>query len=285
MHRDRLVQTRQSGHGRARGIISNRASGRRVQARSYEPCPALSPYVASLWSGSWDLQGQAPHESRLLSDPCMHLVFEEGDQASSRIVGVWTKLWTRTLAGRGRVRGVKLRPGAGQAFIETPAHALRNRMMPLQGAMPGARAVAQAVRGVNDAEAFAAIEAWLIARLRTDDAHDIELAIRAVERARADASLTRVERLADAMGLGVRDLQRLFRQHVGATPKWVIRWNRLQEVALQIERGAGQTRTLAELAAELGYTDQAHLNRDFKSATGQSPSDFRVSADPGTREP
>jgi AraC-like DNA-binding protein len=55
----------------------------------------------------------------------------------------------------------------------------------------------------------------------------------------------------------------------------VIRRKRLQEVALRIERG--DRRSLARLAAELGYTDQAHLARDFKSATGKSPTEFAAS--------
>ena len=62
---------------------------------------------------------------------------------------------------------------------------------------------------------------------------------------------------------------------MGASPKWVIRRNRLQEVAARIERGEGTT--LTTLAAELGYTDQAHLARDFKSVVGKSPSDFATS--------
>ena len=73
-------------------------------------------------------------------------------------------------------------------------------------------------------------------------------------------------------GLGVRPLQRLFRTHVGASPKWVIRRYRLQEAALRMEQGAFPT--LAGLAAELGYSDHAHLTRDFKLATGKTPSQF-----------
>jgi AraC-like DNA-binding protein len=34
---------------------------------------------------------------------------------------------------------------------------------------------------------------------------------------------------------------------------------------------------LADLAAALGYTDQAHLARDFKSVVGKSPSAFATS--------
>jgi AraC-like DNA-binding protein len=64
----------------------------------------------------------------------------------------------------------------------------------------------------------------------------------------------------------------VFRAHVGATPKHVIRRTRLQEVALRLERGDAVS--LSRLAAELGYADHAHLARDFKGATGKSPSAF-----------
>jgi AraC-like DNA-binding protein len=62
---------------------------------------------------------------------------------------------------------------------------------------------------------------------------------------------------------------------VGAPPKWLIRRVRLQEAALRIERGDGPS--LAGLAAELGYADQAHLARDFKRAVGKSPGEFAKS--------
>src|SRR5690606_17252748 len=99
----------------------------------------------------------------------------------------------------------------------------------------------------------------------------VRLAIELAQRIANDPELTSVEVLARSAGLSRRALQRLFRDFLGASPKWVIRRNRLQEVAPRIERG--QAPTLAALAAELGYTDQAHLARDFKSAVGKSPSD------------
>ncbi len=90
-----------------------------------------------------------------------------------------------------------------------------------------------------------------------------------------DSDITTVEKLAAIAGLGPRSLQRLFREFVGASPKWVIRRNRLQEVASRLERG--QAATLTALAATLGYSDQAHLARDFKSVVGKSPTDFAAS--------
>jgi AraC family transcriptional regulator len=40
---------------------------------------------------------------------------------------------------------------------------------------------------------------------------------------------------------------------------------------------AGRT-PLAELALELGYSDQSHFTREFKRETGWTPSRFRATA-------
>ena len=97
------------------------------------------------------------------------------------------------------------------------------------------------------------------------------------ERVARDPALVSVERLARDLGLGVRQLQRLFREHVGITPKRAIRSSRLQEVAVRLERGTATN--LARLAAELGYADQAHMTRDFKAVTGRSPGGFARALD------
>lgn len=274
---DRLVQTRPTGHGRARGLVSSRQSGSRVQARSFAPSPSLSPVVATYWAGAWDLRGQAPHVTELLGDPCVHFVFEQGDgeHAGSRVVGVWTRLWRRTLQGQGRVRGVKLRSGAMRAFVDEPAFRLSNRITPLRSVFGDeADALYDAVwHHDDDAQAFEPLDAWLRSRWSRHDS--VATAVALVERIVGDPEVTTVDALSTASGLGVRALQRLFRDWVGASPKWVIRRNRLQEVALRIEKG--ELLSLAALAAELHYTDQAHLARDFKRVVGISPSAFAAS--------
>ncbi|MFI9589448.1 helix-turn-helix domain-containing protein [Nonomuraea sp. NPDC052265] len=65
-------------------------------------------------------------------------------------------------------------------------------------------------------------------------------------------------------------MQRLFRDYVGIGPKWVIRRFRLHEAAERVHQGLD----LATLAAELGYTDQAHLTRDFTAAVGMPPAAY-----------
>ncbi len=234
--------------------------------------------MEAFWVGRWDLRGQEPHESRLLGDPSVHLVFERGTDTPpvprERVVGVWTTLWTRTLAGQGRVRGIKLHPGAARALITTEAHALSNTMPALKEVF-GDEVDAFAERvagGEDDDRAFAAVIPWLTDRRDRVADPQASLATALARRIREDPDIRSVERLAEVGGLGVRPLQRLFRTHVGASPKWVIRRYRLQEAALGMEQGGFPT--LAGLAAELGYSDHAHLTRDFKLATGKTPSQF-----------
>lgn len=274
--RARLVQTRPTGAGRARGLVSSRASGSRVEANTYAPCEALADVVLTYWSGRWDLPEGAPHTTELVSDPSVNFVCEAGTgRPGSRLVGVWTRLWRRTLAEKGWVRGVKLRAGAVRAFVDAPAHTFENRILPLASLFDDAALLEQKVLETDvEAEAFGAFEDWL-ERHRLAPNPAVALAVSLVERIANDHEMLGVERLATSAGLGVRALQRLFREHVGATPKFVIRRFRLQEAALRIEEGSCPS--LAELAATLGYTDQAHLARDFRNVVGKSPSEFAAS--------
>ena len=253
-----------------------------MEAYFYEPPAELDAFVERLWVGRWDLRGQEPHHTELLSDPCVHVVFEWGpERCEARVVGVWTRLWRRTLAGQGFVRGVKLRAGAVAAIFDPPAAGLSNAIVPLDTIDARAAELMPALLDPGpdpeaDNEAFAALVPWLVERSATRASDPaITRAIALVETIATTPELTSAQQVADHAGLSLRGLQRLFRAHVGASPKYVIRRNRLQEVALRIERG--EAPNLAALAAELGYADQAHLTRDFKAIVGKTPRQFAAS--------
>lgn len=256
-----------SGHGRARGLVSSRTSGTRIDARLFEPPADLADVVEAFWYGRWDLPDDAPHVTELLGDPSVHLVAERGE---GRVVGVWTKRWIRRLEGRGLVRAAKLRPGAVRAFLDVEAAELTDRITPIGDVTPlDPVAFERALLDPEDHEtAFRAL-AGLLRELRRDEERaEVRRAVRAAGLLR-EVELFRVEELASRAGLGVRALQRMFRRHVGASPKRLLRRIRLQEAALRIERG--EEPSLARLAVDLGYTDQAHLTRDFKAAVGKTP--------------
>lgn len=269
--RERLEQMRPAGADeRARGLVSSRTSGKRVYAARYAPPPALQAVIETMWVGAWDLRGQEPHTTELLSDPSVHVVFESG--CPPRVVGLWTTVWERLLYGRGHVRAAKLRPGAVRAFFDRPAADLTDRRTPLSDLLHVPDQLADAVVLADDERVgVLALSDWLETQAKPVAA-EVTHAMALVERCRTDEALTRVERLARDEGLTVRAVQRLFREHVGASPKWVLRRFRLQEAATRAQRREG---TLTELAHHLGYADQAHLARDFKNATGKTLTTLR----------
>lgn len=85
-----------------------------------------------------------------------------------------------------------------------------------------------------------------------------------------DPLITSVRDLCTVLGLQERTLERFCARFLGVSPRWVIRQRRLQEAGVRIRAGA----SLADLSAQLGYTDQPHFSRDFRAATGWTPGEF-----------
>jgi len=95
--------------------------------------------------------------------------------------------------------------------------------------------------------------------------------LRAALRAFEDPNLTSVANVNELTGLSAKRLIALFREEVGLTPKAYWRVRRFQGALRRIDRGK---RNGAQLAAELGYFDQAHFDREFRAFCGLSPSQY-----------
>jgi len=81
-----------------------------------------------------------------------------------------------------------------------------------------------------------------------------------------------VSQVASAAHATVRTLERKFKQSSGYTVKDVSGLMRFEQVRNRL--WTQPDCSLAELADELGYTDQSHLSREFKRYTGTTPAAF-----------
>jgi transcriptional regulator GlxA family with amidase domain len=79
----------------------------------------------------------------------------------------------------------------------------------------------------------------------------------------------RVDALAEALGRSRRHLAKRFAEEVGASPKVAARLIRFEAARARL----GSV-PLARLAAEHGYSDQAHLAREFSALGGAPPTEF-----------
>jgi AraC-like DNA-binding protein len=99
--------------------------------------------------------------------------------------------------------------------------------------------------------------------------HD-ERTYRLLTRLDAEPSIT-VAEVCALTALSPKRLTALFGTEVGLTPKTYLRVRRLQAALRRLETGTQQG---ADIAADLGYFDQAHFVRDFRSFTAITPSQY-----------
>lgn len=78
---------------------------------------------------------------------------------------------------------------------------------------------------------------------------------------------------ASEVGLTTRHLETLFRREVGHPPRTIARLIRFERTTALIGRAVrlGRRGFLADAAAAAGYTDQAHLTREFGAFAGTAP--------------
>ena len=235
---------------------------RAVQLARYWPSDDLAPFIEHYWIVRWNVPEAQIAET--LPHPSVHMVLEK---SRSDLVGVMRSRFTRMLEGAGRVVGTKFHPGGFRAFVDRPVAAFTDRRWPVADIFGDDRFAAEALSHADDHESVAIIETFLRSlRPHLEDA--MTLCGRIVARIADDRGITRV----DQIGIAPRQLQRLFREYVGVSPKWVIQRYRLIAAAQRLADGLPVD--FAALALDLGYADQAHFIRDFKRLVGKAPAEY-----------
>jgi len=262
---------------------------------SYEerqPSERLAAVVECVWRlQSDDRARQAPH--RVLPDGCVELILQRGSRVVEQRPDQAPRLQPRVhvtgqldryllLAARGLIDtlGVRFRPGAARALLRVPDGELSGRTLGA-GEILGDSGRRELENAAGATEPLAAVlrvcEGQLDERLRP------ERRLRAaVDLVLATAGRLRVDRLADHLGLGPRTLERLFSRDIGLRPKQLSRIARLEAALLALSRNAHHS--LADLAYACGYSDQAHLSREFRTLTGLTPTDWLRGSHPFARQ-
>ncbi|AOS64949.1 DNA-binding domain-containing protein, AraC-type [Actinoalloteichus hymeniacidonis] len=250
-------------------MLYEAAARQHFQLGKHAPAPEIAPFVEYYWTIHWNLPGDRSHRQWVIPHPTVHLVF---DPAGSTVNGVMRGRFSRLLSGSGRVLGIRFRPGGFRPFLDGPVSQLTDRVIPLAEFLD-TEAEEQARRAldiVEPAAMVASADEFLRPRLPAVDPM-VAVVADLVRQIVDEPDLARVDTLADRVGMGRRTLQRLFAEYVGVSPKWVLLRARVHEAALRADEDAVDW---ASLAADLGYSDQAHLTRDFARVVGVSPARY-----------
>ncbi|MEH6631346.1 MAG: helix-turn-helix domain-containing protein [Halopseudomonas aestusnigri] len=85
-----------------------------------------------------------------------------------------------------------------------------------------------------------------------------------------------VAQAARLLGVSARTLQRLIQEATGKPPVFWHRLARVRKAGRALNCEGEKATSLAELAFDRGFSDQAHMSREFRTWFGISPSNLRV---------
>ena len=179
------------------------------------------------------------------------------------------------LDGQGPIHllSITFRPGVFPALFGEPAHQASNQVCDPQLLLSRARyeALLALCEQPMGAARLSSLEALLWAWMQPLDASKVDpRALRALAALQRDPSGADIARVARQNQVSTRHLERLFDQHFGVGPKHYARLWRFRQAA-QALTSPHEERSLSELAAALGYSDQAHMTREFQRFAGVSP--------------
>jgi len=229
------------------------------------PPPALAAVVDAFWQHDGDQQ------LRILPDGCMDFIFDL-ERGQARLVGAMTEAALVSISHGESFLGVRFLPGAAAPYLTDPASdftddgARFDEVTRSRGVYLAER-VAEAP---NHAERRRLIAEFLLTRTTRLRPPEPRLR-RAVRHLRAHGGPGAVRDVARELGLGERQLERLFAAHVGVGPKAFARIARLERAVTLM---AGPLRGQATLAATAGYSDESHLIREFRALAGTTPAEL-----------
>lgn len=235
------------------------------------PPQSLLPFVDRFWHGI--VSTTSPfRDFTIVPDGCVDVVYEQlGPSVRCFIFGTVSHLHQFQFTPDAQYVGMRFRPGMGRHVLDLHPGELTDQHVELPDFL--------GVRPDELAEetGFLAQTELLTHRLGST-LHRLDITPTPLDRAlqsmQQNRETWRVDALSELTGRSARQIERTVLTHIGLPPKLLLRILRVQSAITAIHQAP--LRSLVDLAAMLGYSDQAHMNRDFRSLTGNTPAQYQL---------
>lgn len=248
------------------------------------PCEALRPYICCFWGARRPLREErSGREGRLVTpDTCMDILFEL-DHTQGTLTNVFCGIDDQAFLSRGKGSGhlistfaVRFYAWATPLFAGEPMTQVQNGFFDahcffpkltrqLETMLPSVDSMEERIRFAQD---------YLVQALQTEK--EKPAVMNAVYHILKNEGRAAPADAAAYACISPRQLERLFRDTVGVSPKKLAQLVRYQQVwrAVLFEREFD----MQDAVYRFGFTDQSHLLRDFKRFHTLTPMQARVLA-------
>lgn len=247
-----------------------------IRCKQYFPSKYLQPYISCYWTMASTIELEKPILHRVIPDGCIDVIFDLSERSwakAASVAGTMTKPLFAELRGRVRYVAVRFRPGGFLYFLDTPAHHLTDKVIPLE-TVSGSREHELTERLIEADDIGDRIElleqhfSSLLMRNNRDDP-TVRIALSDVLRHKGNIGISQ---LSKGVGNSQRQLRRKFEKWIGVSPKSFCKIIRFQSTLRMLP--SRSRCNLLSVALDAGYYDQSHFIHEFNSYYGLNPSDF-----------
>ncbi|MGG7665349.1 DUF6597 domain-containing transcriptional factor [Dyadobacter sp. BHUBP1] len=256
--------------------------------QEFKPSAELQPYVECYWLHRFETVGERESPvQRCIPFGTLELILHLDDNRCNALFdGQWEKLPPAFLVGlyRDAVQwktvgscrkfGIRLRPESALELFRIPIAPLFNQFTDVESCFGSEiNRLVDDVYGIQNVEEVVRItEMFLFGLLKNTRSkeHPISQATRLIRQTQGRLS---IDALSGNLYISKRQLERIFKDHYGTTPKMYQRIIRFRS-AYESFSSMSSTPNWAEVSYKFGYSDQAHFIRDFKEFTQEVPTNI-----------
>ncbi|MFB6453826.1 DUF6597 domain-containing transcriptional factor [Chitinophaga sp. Hz27] len=236
------------------------------------PCPELSSYIHSFW----ELKGSACDSQweRIFPDGCPGIIINAGDacktdnghtileHGKTYVVGAMTSFKDSFIATDTHLIGVCFKPAAFSSFFKfVPQHELTNLTVEFDK-----RHSLDIGKISSDKNGYLNRYFW---ERKNVVYPTLQPVLEDIHRCNGNIQISE---MAKRNFITTRQLERLFKTHIGLTPKEYVNIIRFQSALSMINDH--RRKSLSDIAFDCGFYDQAHLTNEMKRHTGLTPAEI-----------
>ena len=246
--------------------------------KEVRPHQLLAEYIDAYWISEVTQFSR----QRILPDTCADIIFNISEETiaagngelispnTAFVVGTMTTFRDSLLPAHTRMLGIRFRPGGLNAFTRLPLQLITDGHLSLKEvALSWHSRLEPLLEKEKSLPAkINCMEKFLLQQLpvRNISADKIKYSVALIQQTHGGIP---VATLAAQAFMSVRNFERCFLQAVGVSPKKFSRIVRFMEIKQQLKTSSHTH--LLSLALDNGFYDHAHLTREFRLFSGDSP--------------
>lgn len=255
-----------------RGRLDPAGFKRHINFQTYLPPTELAPLIEHFWIIRWDKADTTYYSEEVMHRPYVDIFIS---MQQSGIQGTFRGKRTYIAEGKGRIIGVRFRPGGFHAIWDGSMADLQDKVIDLKKVFPQIdNQFIEQLLMLDDQAVIHELIILVQAKHPLQDSN-IELINEIITAIEINDSLQTVTAVAKNFARSERLLQQLFQDYLGIGLKWLLQRYRLLAAAQQIRESARPN--WAAIAYNLGYSNQQHFITDFKKVLGKTPRQYKKS--------